>query len=228
MQEVMKVVISLGGIFFEDATRIKNVAVVLEELAKSHRLYVVTGGGQPARDYIKIARELGANEAICDYIGIAATRINAKLLISALHNAYPEPFAEYKEAAEATVKEGGNIAVMGGVSPGYTTDAVAAILAEYVNADIFINVTSVDGVYDADPHVYPNAKKYDKLTPKELLNIVMKEELKAGSRIVIDPVAAKMIERSGVKTIVIDGSNPRNIQDAVNGKHSGTEIRSKP
>ena len=64
MREVMKVVISLGGIFFEDATRIKNVAVVLEELAKSHRLYVVTGGGQPARDYIKIARELGANEAI--------------------------------------------------------------------------------------------------------------------------------------------------------------------
>jgi uridylate kinase len=89
-------------------------------------------------------------------------------------------------------------------------------------------MTSVDGVYDADPHVYPDAKKYDKLTPKELLNIVMKEELKAGSRIVIDPVAAKIIERSRIKTIVIDGSNPRNILDAVNGKHSGTEISSKP
>jgi len=223
----MKIVISLGGIFFADAAQTKAVAEVLEELAESHRIYVVTGGGQPAREYIKIARELGANEAICDYIGIAATRINANLLISALHNAYPEPFAGYKEAAEATVKECGHIAVMGGVSPGYTTDAVAAILAEYINADIIIDVTSVDGVYDADPHVYPNAKKYDKLTPKELLNIVMKEELKAGSRIVIDPVAAKMIERSGIKTIVIDGSNPRNILDAVNGKHSGTEISSK-
>jgi len=225
----MKVVISLGSIFFEDAESIKKVAEVLEELVKSCNLYVVTGGGEIARECIKIARDLGANEAICDYIGIALTRVNAKLLISALHNAYPEPFSDYKEVAEAkAVVEGegreAKIAVMGGVSPGYTTDAVAAILAEYVNADLFIDVTSVDGVYDADPRMYPDAKKYDKLTPKELVALTMKEKLKAGSRIVIDPVAAKIIERSGIKTIVIDGSNPWNILDAVHGKHRGTEI----
>ncbi|MFZ2071348.1 MAG: UMP kinase [Halobacteriota archaeon] len=221
----MKVVVSLGGIFFEDAARIKGVAEVLEELAQSHGLYVVTGGGERAREYIKIAREIGANEAICDYIGIAATRINAKLLVSALHNVYPEPFSDYKEVARAMDGGGGGrIAVMGGVSPGYTTDTVAAILAEYVNAELLLSVTSVDGVYEADPRVYPAAKKYDKLTAKELLMIVMKEELKAGSRIIIDPVAAKMIERSGIKTIVIEGSNPRNILNAVYGNHSGTEI----
>jgi uridylate kinase len=225
----MKVVISLGSIFFEDAESIKKVAEVLEELVKSCNLYVVTGGGEVARECIKIARDLGANEAICDYIGIALTRVNAKLLISSLHNAHPEPFSDYKEVAEAkAVVEGegreAKIAVMGGVSPGYTTDAVAAILAEYVNADLFIDVTSVDGVYDADPRMYPDAKKYDKLTPKELVALTMKEKLKAGSRIVIDPVAAKIIERSGIKTIVIDGSNPWNILDAVHGKHQGTEI----
>ncbi len=227
----MKVVISLGSIFFADAASIKKVAEVLEELAKSCNLYIVTGGGEIARERIKIARDLGANEAICDYIGIALTRVNAKLLISALKDAYPEPFSDYKEVAEAkaVVKgegedEEAKIAVMGGVSPGYTTDAVAAILAEYVNADLFIDVTSVDGVYDADPRIYPDARKYDKLTAKELVALTMKEELKAGSRIIIDPVAAKIIERSGIKTIVIDGSNPRNILDAVHGKHHGTEI----
>jgi uridylate kinase len=52
----------------------------------------------------------------------------------------------------------------------------------------------------------------------------MKGDLKAGSRIVIDPVAAKIIERSGIKTIVIDGSDPHTIIDAVDGKHQGTEI----
>lgn len=221
----MKIVISLGGIFFADAARIKAVAAVLEELAESHRIYVVTGGGQPAREYIKIARDLGANETVCDYIGIAATRLNAQLLISALRNAYPEPLTDYKEVAEATVKDGECIPVIGGVSPGYTTDAVAAILAEYVNAELLLSVTSVDGVYEADPRVHPEAKKYDRISVKELLSIVMQEELKAGSRIVIDPVAAKMIERSGIKTIVIDGSRePRAILDAVIGKHSGTEI----
>ncbi len=225
----MKVVISLGGIFFADAEGIKKVAEVLEELAKSYNLYVVTGGGEIARECIQIARDLGANEATCDYIGIALTRVNAKLLISALHNAHPEPFSDYKEVAEAkaVVKSDGEeakITVMGGVSPGYTTDAVAAILAEYVNADLYIDVTSVDGVYDADPRRYPSARKYDKLTAKELVALTTKEILKAGSRIVIDTVAAKIIESSGIKTIVIDGSKPQNILDAVHGKHQGTEI----
>jgi len=223
----MKVVISLGGIFLKDAARIKEIAEALEELAESCDLYVVTGGGEIARECIKIARDLGANEAVCDYIGIAVTRINAKLLISALHNAYPEPFSDYKEVTAAKAKSEGEeakITVMGGVSPGYTTDAVAAILAEYVNADLLIDVTSVDGVYDADPRRYPDARKYDMLTAKELVALTAKEELKAGSRIVIDPVAAKIIERSGIKTIVIDGSNPRDIFGAVQGKHRGTEI----
>lgn len=220
----MKVVISLSGSFFEDATRIKQIAEVLEEIAKSYGLYIVTGGGKIARDRINIARALGANETICDYIGIAVTRVNAKLLISALRNAHPEPFSAYNEVAGAGLGEEARISVMGGVSPGYTTDAVAAILAEYVNADLFIDVTSVDGVYDADPRRYPEAKKYDKLTAKELVALTAKEELKAGSRIVIDPVAAKIIERSGIKTIVIDGSNPRDIVNAVQGKHHGTAI----
>ncbi|MEA2031982.1 MAG: UMP kinase [Euryarchaeota archaeon] len=220
----MKVVISLSGSFFEDATRIKQIADVLEEIAKSYNLYIVTGGGKIARERIQIARELGANETICDYIGIALTRVNAKLLISALRNAHPEPFSAYNEVAGAGAVKEARISVMGGVSPGYTTDAVAAILAEYVNADLFIDVTSVDGVYDADPRRYPEAKKYDKLTAKELVALTAKEELKAGSRIVIDPVAAKIIERSGIKTIVIDGSNPRDILNAVQGKHHGTAI----
>jgi uridylate kinase len=222
----MKVVISLGGFFFEDAENIKEVAEVLKELARSYNLYIVTGGGETARECIKIARDLGANETTCDYIGIDLTRVNAKLLISALKDAvYPEPFCDYKEVAEAKgAGEEAKIAVMGGVSPGYTTDAVAAILAEYVDANLFIDVTSVDGVYDADPRIYPDARKYDKLTAKELVVLTSREELKAGSRIVIDPVAAKIIERSGIKTIVIDGSEPRNILDAVHGKHRGTEI----
>ncbi len=220
----MKVVISLSGIFFEDATRIKQMAEVLEEIAKSYGLYIVTGGGKIARERIKIARALGANETICDYIGIAVTRVNAKLLISALRSAHPEPFSAYNEVAGAGLGEEARISVMGGVSPGYTTDAVAAILAEYVNADLFIDVTSVDGVYDADPRRYPEAKKYDKLTAKELVALTAKEELKAGSRIVIDPVAAKIIERSRIKTLVIDGNNPRDILNAVQGKHHGTVI----
>jgi len=79
---VKRVVISLGGFYFDDAARIKRIAAALDELAESSSrglgLYVVTGGGVLARQCISIARELGANEAVCDYIGIAITRVNAR------------------------------------------------------------------------------------------------------------------------------------------------------
>ncbi len=228
----MRVVISIGGVYFADVARIKQIAAVLDELAEyragTYRLYVVTGGGAMARRYINMARELGANEVLCDYIGIALTRVNARLLISALQNAYPEPFSDYAAVrAKLPELESGmsKIAVMGGVTPGYTTDAVSAILAEYINADLLLNVTSVDGVYDADPRKYPDAKKYNRITSRELVRLTTRDELKAGSRIVIDPVAAKIIERSGIRTIVLDGSNPRNIIDVIiHGRHHGTEI----
>ncbi|PXF53405.1 MAG: UMP kinase [Candidatus Methanophagaceae archaeon] len=226
---VKRVVISLGGFYFDDAARIKRIAAALDELAESSSrglgLYVVTGGGVLARQCISIARELGANEAVCDYIGIAITRVNARLLISALRNAYPEPFYDYDEVAAVRTVEDGKIAVMGGVTPGYTTDAVSALLAEYINADLLLNVTTVDGVYEADPRKYPGARKYDRITPGELVRLTAREELKAGSRIIIDPFAAKIIERSRIRTIVLDGSNPRDIIDAVvHGRHHGTEI----
>ncbi len=226
----MRVVISIGGAYFADAVRIKNMAAALDELVEHPSgcgLYAVTGGGAVARHYIAIARELGANEAICDYIGIALTRVNARLLISALRNAYPEPFYDYTSvrAKLPELESCGKIAVMGGVTPGYTTDAVSAILAEYINADLLLNVTTVDGVYDVDPRKHPNAKRYSRLTAKELVRLTTECDLRAGSRIVIDPVAAKIIERSGIRTVVLDGSNPRNIIDVIiNGRQHGTEI----
>ncbi len=233
-----KVVISVGGLYFTETAQIKRIAAVLDEIVESessYRLFVVTGGGLLARQYISMARELGANEAVCDLIGIAITRVNARLLIAALRNAYPEPFYNYEDVAMIAAGEGDGdgsgrgeggcrIAVMGGVTPGYTTDAVSAILAEYINADLLLNVTSVDGVYEADPHKYPGARKYSRMTPEELVRLTAREELKAGSRIVIDPVAAKIIERCGIRTIVIDATNPRVLLEAIHGRHHGTEI----
>ena len=71
----------------------------------------------------------------------------------------------YSEAAESNHR----IVVMGGVSPGQTTDAVSAILAERVHADRLVIATSVEGVYTADPEIDPSAKMIDVMTPKELV-----------------------------------------------------------
>ena len=208
-----------------DPNRLRDYAKGIEQIAKDHTVYVIVGGGKVARNYIKTARVLGANHVECDFIGIDITRINARLLISALGSlAYPEPATCYTEAAKAALN--GQIVVMGGLIPGQTTDAVSAVLAEYVGADLLINATSVDGVYTSDPNTDNDAKKIETMTPDQLVDVVMKIDMVAGSNSPLDPLAAKIIQRCGIKTIVIDGRNPDNINEAVEGRHSGTLISS--
>ncbi|WP_462273722.1 UMP kinase [Methanohalophilus sp.] len=232
----MLVVISIGGSILAsdlDPERFAKYADMLEELSKEHSVVVVTGGGVAARQYIETARQVGANEVTCDFIGIDVTRLNAQLLISALgKNAYPEPPQSYKDAELAL--SSGKIIVMGGVIPGQTTDTVSSVLAEYLGAELMVIATSVDGVYSKDPTASPDAIKFDVMTPKELLDVVMSTEMKAGSKSPVDPLAAKMIERCNIDTIVMDGTQPEMISNVVRqecakskpveGKKPGTRI----
>ena len=223
----MKIVVSIGGSILAKELKpekFKDYADVIKEIGKHHTVFIVTGGGKAARDYIGVVRELGSDEATCDFIGIEITRLNARLLIAALGEAaFYEPPSNYKEARNAGLT--GKIVVIGGVTPGQTTDAVSAILAEYVGADLLINATSIDGVYTSDPKKNKDAKKFDRMTPAELIETVMRTEMVAGANSPIDLLAAKIIERSNIKTIVLNGEDPRNLINAVNEKYSGTVIQ---
>ncbi|KQC15787.1 MAG: UMP kinase [Methanothrix sp.] len=221
----MILVYSLGGsiLYERSADELKNFARSLVDLAEYHQVYVVVGGGKIAREYIGKARALEAGEAFCDLLGIGATKLNAMLLIAALGKAAaPEPPETYARALAASA--GGKIVVLGGMQPGQTTDAVAALLAEYVHADKLIVATSVDGVYSADPGIDPKAKKFDTMTHQDLVRLSMETEMKAGSRSPVDPLAAKIVERSSIPTAVVYGGDVENLKRAAEGSHSGTEI----
>ncbi|MCX9014392.1 MAG: UMP kinase [Candidatus Methanoperedens sp.] len=222
----MKIVISIGGSVLAkelNPGKFRNYASAFREIAKDHTLFIVTGGGKAAREYIGVARELGAGEAVSDDIGIEVTRLNARLLIAALGSeAYHEPPETYRAALEAGLT--GKIVVMGGVVPGQTTDAVSAVLAEYIGADLLINATATDGVYTSDPKKDTSAKKFDSMTAKQLIELVTRTEMVAGANSPVDLLASKIIERSSIKTIVLNGEKPQDIVDAVSGKHNGTVI----
>lgn len=209
-----------------DSDRVQEYADVIEELAdEGATLGTVVGGGTVARDYIGAARELGADEIWLDSIGIAATRLNARLLLSALDDSrvarsVPE---DYETAGELLRQ--GNLCVMGGAIAGQTTDAVSAALAEFVDADLLVYATSVPGVFDADPNVDDDAERFTELSPSELLDVISGIEMSAGSSAPVDILAAKLIERSKMRTVVLDGTDPQAIADAVlHGEHDGTDI----
>lgn len=222
------VVVSVGGSILiqdkDDITFIRKLAKVLIGKTANHKLYIVTGGGRVAREYIRIGRELGASETYLDEIGIDVTRLNARLLITALgDNAYHVPAKTIEEALHAGKTH--QIVVMGGLHPGFTTDAVSAMVAERVNAARLVNATSVAGVYTSDPKKDPRAKMLKKMTFDELIKIVDKSEHEAGPNIVFDPLAAKIVKRSGIRTLVCDGRNLPVLMSAIDNKDfTGTII----
>ncbi len=203
--------------------KFKDYADILKGMHNHHELFVVVGGGKPAREYIGIVRKFDASEALCDDIGIEVTRLNAKLLIMALGDAaYPRVAKSFHEAIEFAQSH--KIVVMGGTEPAHSTDAVGSILAEYVNAELLINATSVDGLFDKDPHKFEDARMIEEVTPSMMMEQFRSSEIKAGTYEFLDQTAIKIIKRSRIKTIIVNGEYPLNLQKAVHGEIIGTTI----
>jgi uridylate kinase len=224
----MKIVISIGGSILVpgeiDIDYAKKLAELTNKLAEKHQIAIITGGGRTARKYIEPARKFGASEIFCDLIGITATRLNARLLAAVIGDkANLEPPKDFIAALKAM--NFGKIVVMGGTHPGHSTDAVSALLAEYINADLLINATDVDGIYDKDPQKYGDAEMYDKLSVEQLVDMVKSYSLGAGKYELVDILAAKIIQRSKIKTIFLNGRKLDNMKNAIEGKRfTGTVI----
>ncbi len=195
---------------------------MLQEISARVQPVVVAGGGKIARHFITTARSFGADEATLDTIGIEVSRLNAKLLLAALgDSAYPlvPKGLDEVDMAVASTK----IVVTGGLHPGQSTNATAALIAEKVRASKFINATDVDGIYDSDPNRSKGAKMFKEITIKECVEILGNENSAAGAYDLMDLVALKVIERSRLATVVLK-SDPATIRNAVDGKAVGTKI----
>ena len=227
----MKIAVKLGGFSFPlelSVEEIKKYGEMFSKLKRDgNKLIVVTGGGKNARKYIEASRKLGANEALCDQIGILVTRLNARLLITSMgDDAYPKVPETIEDLRHYF--ESGKVIVMGGLQPGHSTNAVTALAAESIGASVLINVTNVDGVYTADPKKDPKAKKFDEISTDKLLSLISGEEVSAGSYELLDPVSVRIIERSHIPTWIVSGEDPENILKILKGKHVGTKITSRP
>ena len=214
------VVLSLGGSVLvdeePDITYVRKLAKILIGISFIRKLYVVTGGGRIARYYIRAGRELGADEGYLDEMGIEVTRLNARLLIAALgDHSNHAPSRSYDDAVHSGRLH--SIVVMGGVSPGITTDAVSALLAERVRAGMLVNATSVEGAYTADPEKDATAKFIPRMTHAELVKLIG-TQTGAGPHHVFDPVGATVLQRSKIPLAIVYGKNLPNLRDALGGK----------
>lgn len=219
-----RIVIKLSGRVFamDNVKLLKDWAEFLVKISKVCQPIIVAGGGNIARHYINHARSSGADESTLDELGIEISRLNAKLLIYALKNkAYSHPPTTLQEVRHAV--DDGLIVVTGGLHPGQSTNGTAALIAEKVKAEQFLNATDVDGVYDMDPNKFKKAKKFKRIELKNLKNMLVHEDSVAGGYDLMDIVALKIIERSKIKTRILK-ANPKIIEKAIKGSNLGTEI----
>ena len=219
-----RIVIKLSGRVFgmDNVKVLKEYASFLVKISKKYQPIIVAGGGNIARHYISHARSSGADESTLDELGIEISRLNAKLLIYALKNkAYSHPPTTLQEVKHAV--DGGLIVVTGGLHPGQSTNGTAALIAEKIKAEQFLNATDVDGVYDLDPNKHKRAKKFKRIELKNLKNMLVHEDSIAGGYDLMDIVALKIIERSKIKTRILK-ANIKIIEKAIKGADVGTKI----
>jgi len=198
--------------------QLRQMAVHFE--GNGRKLGIVVGGGLPAREAINLAKDSFSDSYRLDTVGIAATRLNATILQQTLQdigcNVAPIIPTSTNQAAE--LLESHNIVIMGGTTPGHTTDAVSVALARDCGASHCVIATNVSHIHDSDPRKNPDAKPIEELTLAELAEITGTEPLGPGESAAVDPVAVRWAMDASIRLAVLDGRDLSRIEDALEGK----------
>jgi uridylate kinase len=187
---------------------------------------VVIGAGNLWRGKDGLAH--GMERATADHMGMLATVMNALALADALLRAGVEPRVqtaiEIRPVAEPYIRgrairhmEKGRTILLGAGTgnPYFTTDTAAALRAMEVNAEVLIKATKVDGIYDKDPKLNPDALRFDRLSYIQALN------LRVG---IMDSTALTLCMDNDLPIIVIDLWQPGSLERAVLGEPVGTFV----
>lgn len=197
---------------------------ILDQLNKGWRFFIITGGGAQARNYIDAATEVMGDKITKDdqdWLGIHATRFNAHLIRTIFRDqAQPAIITD----PETDVISDAQIVVVSGWKPGWSTDFVAAKVAQRIKAPYVINLSNITQVYTDDPRKNPDAQPIETMTWKEFRAMVG-DEWTPGMNTPFDPIAAKLAQAEGQTVLVMEGKNLENLEKALNeGEFFGTVI----
>ena len=229
-----RVLLKLGGEslapeegFGVDPDRADDVAQKIQQVKDlGVEVAIVIGAGNIWRGREGIAR--GMERATADYMGMLGTVINSLALMDALERrgvvtrvmsaiemrAVAEPYIQRRAIRHL---EKGRVVVLGAGTgnPYFSTDTAAALRAMEIGAEILIKATKVDGVYDSDPMVDADAKRFDRLTYIDSLNMRLE---------VMDATAISLCMDNELPILVLDMWQQNSLIDAVQGEPVGTLV----
>jgi uridylate kinase len=216
-----------GGISIEETLSIARQAKRV--VASGVQLAVVVGGGNILRGAQFSAGGEIIKEATAHYMGMLATVLNGLALQDALESlgcatrlqtairmeTVAEPYI--RRRCERHLEKGRIVILAGGTgNPFVTTDTAAALRAIETDAEVLLMAkNNVDGVYEADPHRFPGARKFQSISYLEALNRRLE---------VIDSTALALCMENGLPIVVFDLRAPDSIVRVVRGERLGTVI----
>lgn len=204
---------------------VRNVCRAVAKCAKMGvQVGIVVGGG----NFWRGAKAVGMERSRADHMGMLATVMNSLALADILEQEgvacevqtavdmqrIAEPFT--RRGAVAAL-ESGKVVIFGcGTgSPYFSTDTGAVLRGIEINADVVLLAKNIDGIYDADPRVVPDAKRFDRITHQEILD----RGLRA-----LDLTATSLALDSGIPLLLFALEDPENIVRAVCGEDVGTIV----
>lgn len=204
-----------------------NIAQQLREVnALGVEVAIVVGGGNIWRGIS--GSDKGMDRATADYMGMLATVINSLALQDALEQAdvpsRVQTAIEMRQVAEPYIRrrairhlEKNRVVIFaaGTGNPYFSTDTTAALRAAEIGAEVILMAKKVDGVYDCDPKQNTAAKRYERLSYLDVLNLGLK---------VMDSTAASLCMDNSIPLIVFDINGEGNIKRAVLGDNIGTYL----
>lgn len=218
---------------------------------KERRLVLVCGGGHICREYQEAAQQLASQQLAAqqsasstqttaqrlvqlpsiklssedlDWIGIMSTRLNAELIRVLFKDvAYERVIYNPEERLDWIIMKK-QLVIAAGYTPGWSTDYDAVLFAKELKADMVINASNIDYVYDKDPREFKEAKKVEKMSWAEYKTLVG-GKFTPGMHAPFDPIASKVASQEGIKVAVLHGQNLENMKKALRGKvFKGTVI----
>lgn len=184
---------------------------IREQVAHGKRFFLVAGGGRTARTYRDAGKAVVGNltEEDQDWLGIHATRLNAHLLRTIFQDiAHPRIIENYDKKLYNWKEP---VVIGAGWKPGFSSDYDAVILARDYNANLIVNLSNIDWVYDKDPRKFPDAKPIKKLTWEEMEDLVGTKWI-PGMNAPFDPIAAQLAKNMGLTVIVANGNDFGNMR----------------
>ncbi len=213
-----------------DPRVMQSIAEQIAELRNDGvEIAIVMGGGNIFRGLA--GSRQGIDRATADYIGMLATVMNSLALQDVLEKqgafTRVQTAIEMREIAEPYIRrravrhlEKGRVVIFaaGTGNPYFSTDTAASLRALEINAEVILKATKVDGVYDSDPKINPDAKKFSELRYIDVLN----KELK-----VMDATSISLCMDNNLPIIIFSLAQDGNIKRVLMGEKIGTIVRER-